>query len=47
MNIYNIKIEIDIEIEAFNEIDAREYVSEIFGTDEEVKRVKVLTVNEK
>lgn len=47
MQKYSIKIELDIEVEAFNDVDARDYVSEIFGVDEEVKKVKILTVNEK
>jgi hypothetical protein len=47
MNTYSIKIELDLEVEAFSDVDARDYVSEIFGVDEEVKRVKILTVNAK
>jgi len=47
MNKYSIKIEITAEVEAFDEEDAREYVSDIFGVDDEVKSVKILTVKQK
>jgi hypothetical protein len=41
MNTYIVKIEIEAEIEAFNEDDAKEYISDIFGIDEEIKSIKV------
>jgi hypothetical protein len=47
MNKYSIKIEIVAEVEAFDEDDAKEYISDIFGTDDEVKSVKILTVKQK
>jgi ribosomal protein L20A (L18A) len=47
MNKYSIKIEITAEVEAFDEEDAKEYVSDIFGVDDEVKSVKILTVKQK
>jgi hypothetical protein len=47
MNRYSIKLEITAEIEAFSETDAREYISDIFGTDEEIKSVKVISIKEK
>ncbi len=47
MNKYSIKIEIAAVIEAFNEDDAKDYVNEIFGTDEEVQSVKIVSVKEK
>jgi hypothetical protein len=47
MNKYSIKIEITAVIEAFNEDDARDYVNEIFGTDEEVQSVKIASIKEK
>ena len=47
MNKYIIKLEISAEVEAFDENDAREYVSDIFGVDDEVKSVKILTVKQK
>jgi hypothetical protein len=47
MKLYNIKIEISAEVEAFSEEDAVEYVNDIFGIDDEVKNVKVISVKEK
>jgi hypothetical protein len=47
MNKYSIKLEINAEIEAFDEDDARDYVSDIFGIDEEIKSVKILNIKEK
>jgi hypothetical protein len=47
MNTYSIKIEINAEVQAFSEEDAAEYINDIFGIDEEVKSVKVISVKEK
>jgi hypothetical protein len=47
MNIYSIKLEINAEVEAFSEEDAVEYISDIFGIDDEVKSVKVVSIKEK
>jgi ribulose bisphosphate carboxylase small subunit len=41
MNTYIVKIEIEAEVQAFNEDDAKEYISDIFGIDEEIKSIKV------
>ena len=47
MNTYRVKLEIDAEVEAFSDEDAVDYVSDIFGVDDEVKSVKVISVKEK
>jgi hypothetical protein len=47
MNTYVIKLEVEAQIEAFSEDDARDYISDIFGIDDEVKNVKILNVKEK
>jgi hypothetical protein len=47
MNKYVVKVEIEAEIEAFSENDAKDYVGDIFGTDDEIKSVKVIGVKEK
>lgn len=47
MNSYSVKIEVTAEIQAFNEEDARDYVNDIFGVDEEIKSIKVVSVREK
>lgn len=44
MNSYKIKIEVNLEIEAFDEVDARDYVSDIFGIDDEIKNIKIINI---
>ena len=44
MNTYKIKIEVDLEITAFDEVDARDYISDIFGVDDEIKNVKIINI---
>ena len=39
MKTYLIKLSVDIEIEAFNEDDAKEYLLDIFNVDDEIKKV--------
>jgi hypothetical protein len=47
MNNYKVKLEIDAEVQAFNENDAIDYVNDIFGLDEEIKNIKIVSVKEK
>jgi len=47
MNTYKVKLEIDAEVQAFDENDAVDYLNDIFGVDDEVKNVKVVSVKEK
>jgi hypothetical protein len=47
MNTYKVKIQVEAEIEAFNEDDAVDYINDIFGTDEEVKNIKISSIKEK
>ena len=47
MNNYLIKLEILAEVEAFSEDDAKDYISDIFNVDDEIKCVKVLKISEK
>jgi hypothetical protein len=44
MDKYSIKLEILAEVDAFSEADAREYISDIFNIDDEIKGVKVIKV---
>ena len=39
MKTYKIKLEIDAEVEAFTEEDASDYINDIFGIDEEIKKL--------
>ena len=47
MNTYSIKLEVNAEVQAFSEEDAVDYVNDIFGVDEEIKSIKVVSVKEK
>ena len=47
MKKYKIKLEIEAEVEAFDESDALDYANDIFGVDDEIKNVKVISVKEK
>ena len=47
MNTYKVKLEIEAEVQAFDQDDAVDYVNDIFGIDDEVKNVKVVSVKEK
>ena len=47
MKIYKVKLEIDAEVEAFDQDDALDYANDIFGVDDEIKNVKVISVKEK
>lgn len=47
MNKYSVKLEILVEVEAFDEDDAKDYINDIFGTDDEVKSIKIISLKEK
>ena len=47
MKTYKVKLEIEAEVQAFDENDAVDYLNDIFGIDDEVKSVKVVNVKEK
>ena len=47
MKIYKVKLEIDAEVEAFDQDDALDYANDIFGIDDDIKSVKVISVKEK
>jgi hypothetical protein len=47
MNVYKVKLEVEVEVEAFSEDDAREYISDIFNVDDEVKNVNITSIMEK
>jgi hypothetical protein len=47
MNTYSVKLEVSAEVQAFSEEDAADYINDIFGVDDEVKSVKVISVKEK
>ena len=47
MNTYRVKLEVMAEVEAFDQDDALDYANDIFGVDDEIKNVKVISVKEK
>ena len=47
MKTYKVKLEIEAEVQAFDENDAVDYLNDIFGVDDEVRNVKVINVKEK
>ena len=47
MNIYRVKLEVEVEVEAFNENDALDYSNDIFGIDDEIKSVKIVRIVKK
>lgn len=47
MNTYKVKLEVEAEIQAFDETDVADYINDIFGTDEEVKSIKISSIKEK
>jgi len=46
MNKYLIKLDVFIEVEAFNAEDAQEYLNDIFITDDEIKSIKLVAIKE-
>jgi len=47
MKTYRVKLEVEAEVQAFDDNDAADYINDIFGVDDEVKSVKVISVKEK
>lgn len=47
MKTYKVKLEIEAEVEAFDQDDALDYANDIFGVDDEIKNVKVVSIKEK
>lgn len=47
MKKYIAKINLDVELDAFSEEDAKEYLSDIFSVDDEVKQVNIVSIKEK
>ena len=44
MKKYKIKLEIEAEVEAFDEDDALDYANDIFGIDDEIKKVNIVEI---
>lgn len=44
MNSYKVKLNVELEIQAFDETDARDYVLDILNVDDEIKTVDILKI---
>lgn len=47
MKKYSIKLEVDLDVYAFDQDDARDYISDIFRVDDEIKSIKIIKIEEK
>ena len=47
MKSYRVKIEVEVEVSAFNSDDALEYIHDIFNVDDEIKKINILSIKEK
>ena len=47
MNTYRVKLDVEVEVQAFNQQDAEDYVHDIFNVDDEIKSVNIVKVKEK
>lgn len=47
MNKYSVQLEILLEVEAFDSEDAKDYVNDIFGVDDEIQKIKIVNIKEK
>jgi hypothetical protein len=47
MKSYLVKLSVELEVQAFNEDDAKDYVLDILNVDEEIKSVNIVKIKEK
>jgi len=47
MNKYRIKLDVEVEVEAFNAEDSSEYIHDIFNIDDEIKKVNIIKITSK
>jgi hypothetical protein len=47
MNTYKLRVDVEIEVQAFNQEDASEYVHDIFNIDDEIKSAKIIKIIQK
>lgn len=47
MDKYRIKLDVDLEVEAFSAEDAVDYVNDIFNVDDEIKKVNIVKITQK
>lgn len=47
MHNYVVKLNVEVEVQAFDESDAKDYVGDIFNIDDEIKKVTINSIREK
>ena len=47
MNNYVVKLNLEVEIQAFDESDAIDYIGDIFNIDDEIKKITINSIREK
>jgi hypothetical protein len=47
MNTYKVKLNVEVEVQAFSSEDAEDYVHDIFNVDDEIKSVNIVNIKEK
>jgi hypothetical protein len=47
MNTYKVKLSVEVEIDAFDETDAKDYITDIFNIDDEIKSVNIVKIQQK
>lgn len=47
MKSYFVKLSVELEVQAFNEDDAKDYILDILNVDEEIKSVDIVKIKEK
>lgn len=45
MNKYSIKLDVQVEVEAFSPEDASEYIHDIFNIDDEIKKINIVKIS--
>jgi hypothetical protein len=47
MNTYKVKLDVEVEVYAFNSEDAADYINDIFNIDDEIKKVNIVKITTK
>ncbi len=44
MDSYLVKVNVELEVQAFSEDDAKDYVRDVLGIDEEIKNIDIVKI---
>ena len=47
MKTYRVKMNVELEMQAFNSEDINDYINDIFSVDEEIKSINITSIKEK